>query len=108
MFKCNKASVPLLLRKIGEDLEHLKKSLNIVRENPEYMAHQFVLIGIQNLINGVFEEVNIFHKLSWLKIVFRHSTISKKLMKKRQEVFICLRHLKAYLAVSKSRFLQAQ
>lgn len=52
--------MPLLLKKIGEDLEHLKKSLHIVRENPEYMAKQFLSNGIQNMSSDVFEEVNSF------------------------------------------------
>ena len=52
-----KASVPLLLKKIGEDLEYLKKSLDIVRENPQFMANQFLSIGLQHLNSNAFEEV---------------------------------------------------
>ena len=57
-----KASVPLLLKKIAEDLEYLKKSLDIVRENPQFMANQFLSIGLQNLNSNVFEEVIFFIK----------------------------------------------
>ena len=46
-----------MLKKIGEDLEYLKKSLDIVRENPQFMANQFLSIGLQHLNRNVFEEV---------------------------------------------------
>ena len=57
-----KASVPLLLKKIAEDLEYLKKSLDIVRENPQFMANQFLSISLQNLNSNVFEEVIFLYK----------------------------------------------
>jgi hypothetical protein len=49
--------VPLLLKKISEDLDYLKQSLDIVRENPQFMANEFLSISLQNLNNYNFDEV---------------------------------------------------
>jgi hypothetical protein len=49
--------VPLLLKKISEDLEYLKKSLDIVRENPQYMANEFLSIALTKLESYDLEEV---------------------------------------------------
>ena len=46
---CVQASVPLLLKKINEDLAYLKKSIDIVRENPQYMANEFLSRALQKL-----------------------------------------------------------
>ena len=37
-----KTAVPILIKKISQDLDDLKGSLNIVRENPQYMANEFL------------------------------------------------------------------
>jgi hypothetical protein len=50
-------SVPLLLKKISEDLDYLKESLDIVRENPQFMANEFLSISLQYLDNYNFDEV---------------------------------------------------
>ena len=47
----------LLLKKINDDLEFLKESLNIVRENPQFMANELLSNAIQKLDNGQFNEV---------------------------------------------------
>jgi len=51
------ASVSLLLKKINEDLEYLKESLDIVRENPQYMANELLSAAIQKLDCGQFNQV---------------------------------------------------
>jgi hypothetical protein len=38
-------------------LEYLKESLDIVRENPQYMANEFLSTAIQKLDSGQFNEV---------------------------------------------------
>lgn len=55
--KCVEASVPLLLKKINEDLAYLKKSIDIVRENPQYMANEFLSRALQKLQTYQFDEV---------------------------------------------------
>ena len=50
-------SVSLLLKKINDDLEYLKESLDIVRENPQYMANELLSSAIQKLDSGQFNEV---------------------------------------------------
>ena len=50
------ASVPLLLKKINEDLDYLKKSLDIVRETPQFMANEFLARAIQKLEIYQFDE----------------------------------------------------
>ena len=52
--------MPLLLKKIAEDLDYLKESLNIVRENAQYMANEFLSIALQNLDSYNCEEVCIY------------------------------------------------
>lgn len=47
----------MLLKKINDDLEFLKESLNIVRENPQFMANELLSNAIQKLDNGQFNEV---------------------------------------------------
>jgi hypothetical protein len=49
--------VSLLLKKINEDLEYLKESLDIVRENPQYMANELLSTAIQKLDCGQFNQV---------------------------------------------------
>lgn len=49
--------MPLLLKKISEDLEYLKKSLDIVRENPQFMANEFLSIALTKLESYDLEEV---------------------------------------------------
>lgn len=49
--------MPLLLKKISEDLEYLKKSLDIVRENPQYMANEFLAVALTKLNSYELEEV---------------------------------------------------
>ena len=51
------ASVSLLLKKINDDLEYLKESLDIVRENPQFMANELLSSAIQKLDSGQFNEV---------------------------------------------------
>ena len=53
----HQASVPLLLKKISEDLDYLKKSMDIVRENPQFMANDFLSIALENLNSYKFKEV---------------------------------------------------
>ena len=38
-------------------LEYLKESLDIVRENPQFMANELLSTAIQKLDNGQFNEV---------------------------------------------------
>lgn len=42
-----KATVPLLLKKISDDLDYLRESLDIVRETPQYMANEFLCTALQ-------------------------------------------------------------
>ena len=56
------ASVSLLLKKINDDLEYLKESLDIVRENPQFMANELLSSAIQKLDGGQFNEVWIWVK----------------------------------------------
>ena len=49
--------MPLLLKKISEDLDYLRDSLDIVRENPQFMANEHLSTALQNLDNYKFEEV---------------------------------------------------
>ena len=51
------ASVPLLLKKISDDLEHIKESIDIVRENPQYMAREFLSAALHKLNSYNFAEV---------------------------------------------------
>ena len=51
------ASVSLLLKKINDDLEYLKESLDIVREKPQFMANELLSSAIQKLDSGQFNEV---------------------------------------------------
>ena len=52
-----KASVPLLLKKMSDDLDYLKESLNIVRENAIFMAKHSLSLALQKLDEYKFEEV---------------------------------------------------
>jgi hypothetical protein len=54
--------VPLLLKKISEDLDYLKESLDIVRENPQYMANELLSNALQKLDSYKFEEVGFLSK----------------------------------------------
>ena len=47
----------MLLKKINDDLEYLKESLDIVRENPQFMANELLSSAIQKLDGGQFNEV---------------------------------------------------
>ena len=52
-----KASVPLLMKKISEDLEYLKESIDIVRENPQCMANELLSKAMNCLDSYKFDEV---------------------------------------------------
>jgi hypothetical protein len=45
------------MKKISEDLDYLKASLDIVRENPQFMANELLSKSIQCLDSYKFEEV---------------------------------------------------
>jgi hypothetical protein len=45
------------LKKISEDLDYLRESLDIVRENPQFMANEFLSSALQKLDSYKFEEV---------------------------------------------------
>ena len=64
------ASVPLLLKKINEDLDYLKKSLDIVRETPQFMANEFLARAIQKLEIYQFDEAKYPFLLCWLNTFF--------------------------------------
>jgi hypothetical protein len=50
-------SVPLLMKKISEDLDYLKESIDIVRENPQCMANELLSKAMDCLDNYKFDEV---------------------------------------------------
>lgn len=50
-------SVPLLLKKITEDLKSLNQSMNIVRTSPHYMATQYYCSALQKCQNDLCHEV---------------------------------------------------
>ena len=56
---CFKATVPLLLKKISEDLDYLKESLDIVRETPQYMANEFLCTALQAVNEYNIQKVGI-------------------------------------------------
>lgn len=91
-------SVPLLLKKISEDLAYLKASMDIVRENPQFMAYEFLSSSLQNLNNNNFDEVRIKYFLLRLSIesFTRHIRILKKLTMRQQREYTCHLHLKDY------------
>ena len=69
----HQASVPLLLKKISEDLDYLKKSMDIVRENPQFMANDFLSIALENLNSYKFKEVRpIFFIIISFIFILRH------------------------------------
>ena len=59
------------MKKIGEDLDYLKKSLDIVRENPQYMANEILSKAVTELDGYKFKEACVFH---WeLYMIFTYS-----------------------------------
>jgi hypothetical protein len=46
-----------LLKKISDDLEYIKESIDVVRENPQYMASEFLSAALQKLDSYNFAEV---------------------------------------------------
>ena len=44
------------MKKIREDLDYLKKSLDIVRENPQYMANEILSKALFELDSYKFKE----------------------------------------------------
>lgn len=50
-------TVPLLLKKITEDLKSLNQSMNIVRTSPHYMATQYYCAALQKCQNDFGHEV---------------------------------------------------
>ena len=51
--------MPLLLKKISEDLDYLKESLDIVRETPQYMANEFLCTALQAVNEYNIQKVGI-------------------------------------------------
>jgi hypothetical protein len=45
------------MKKISEDLDYLKESLDIVRETPQFMANELLSKALQCLDNYQFEQV---------------------------------------------------
>ena len=50
-------TVPLLMRKILDDLKSLKDSMEIVRLNPQFMATQYLASALEKLEKECSEEV---------------------------------------------------
>ena len=63
LFKCMlmknmfQATVPLLLKKISEDLDHIKESLKVFMSSPLYMAHEQFSEAMQKLDDDELDEV---------------------------------------------------
>lgn len=57
-FVDSQITVPLLLKKITEDLKSLNHSMNIVRTSPHYMATQYYCSALQKCQNDLCQEVN--------------------------------------------------
>ena len=53
--------MPLLLKKINEDLDYLKKSIDIVRETPQFMANELLARALQKLETYQFAEVSYYN-----------------------------------------------
>ena len=51
-------TVPLLLKKISDDLECLKTGLHIVRNNPQYMGTEYLRTALEKLEDELFSEVS--------------------------------------------------
>ena len=50
-----------LPKKINEDLDYLKKSIDIVRETPQYMANELLARALQKVKTYQFTEVRHFY-----------------------------------------------
>ena len=98
----------LLMKKIGEDLDYLKKSLDIVRENPQYMANEILSKALLELDGYKFKEAQIFNfKIYMISIfVYRRCVILKRLNMKQLKVSTCHLHFKEPFPVSRSRYFQ--
>lgn len=52
------------MKKISEDLEYLKESIDIVRENPQCMANELLAKAINCVDNYKFDEVCMMNIVS--------------------------------------------
>ena len=94
-----KTAVPILIKKISQDLEDLKGSLNIVRENPQYMANEFLSMAMQCLTEYNIQKVSDSKHLPSKIMNTRHLPTLEGQNMNLQGEHICLLHLMVFLHV---------
>ena len=67
-----KTAVPILIKNISQDLDALKGSLNIVRENPQYMSNEFPSMAMQYLTEYNIQKVSYKKHLTSISMNTRH------------------------------------
>ena len=75
-----------------------------LRDNPRYMAGEFLSDALQNIEDFKFEEVRFCMLKQLIISLYRPLTILRKLAMKQQEVLICPQVLKDFLDASKSKY----
>ena len=94
-----KTAVPILIKKISQDLDDLKGSLNIVRENPQYMANEFLSMAMQCLTEYNIQKVGDNKHLTSMSMNSRHLPTLEGQNMNLQGEHICLLHLMVFFHV---------